>query len=737
MPIRAMIMAGGEGTRLRPLTMYRPKPLAPLLGKPCMWYALALLKKHGVEEVGVSLWYMPKAVKDAFGDTLSYYEEDKPVGTAGSVRLAKDDLAETFLVLSGDGLTDCDLTEALRFHKEKGAAATLILKAMPVPLSYGVVLTDENSRVTSFLEKPEWAEVFSDLVNTGIYILERSVLDLIPEGEAYDFGQDLFPRMVREGLPVYGYETRAYWCDVGDQAAYLQAQTDLMEGLVDLPLPAEKQGEAFIEEGAVLCDGAKVTGPVYISKGARLEKTCLWENAAAGCGAQLRGAVLCDHSHAHAFSMMEEDTALGTGAELFRGAVLKAGVKVWPHRVVKSDARVYESVVWGNLSKMNIVDGVCRLDTPREADSLAGALYEALKVKRAMVVKGEGAQALTYALIGALCARGVQVIRFDSGSLPALRRLQAYMKVELGLFVEGRAVTITVGDGEDIQKPLKRKIEMLAHRQDYPETAKADGEICAFSGAEHLYAALLSQEAPPNQTLRGVIGCENAFIRNVATELMAMLECCHVRVAGECKPSQEEIGWFISADGGQVSLVLAEGVVDDMKQAQLFFSAVLSSGDEALFLQKDAPRAVLSLLPEGVRVLPSAERKQAPEAFKRQNALFCDGLLKMLLLMRSYPDRAALKAAMEKLPKAARISKDVPCPQKENGRILRGLMNRVKQKPEGDGIWMQNDGGVTHLMPYDDRAAFKVTAEAYDMETALELCDLYAKDINALLDNEP
>ncbi len=763
MPIKAIIMAGGEGTRLRPLTLYRPKPLAPILGKPCMWYALQLLKNHGITDVGASLWYLPNAVKEAFGEELSYYEETEPLGTAGSVLLAKEDLAQTFIILSGDGLTDCDLTAALHFHKEKGALATLVLKSMPVPLAYGVVLTDETGRITSFLEKPEWSQVFSDQVNTGIYILEKSVLDMIPADKSYDFGQDLFPKMVREGLPVYGYPMEGYWCDVGDQRAYVEAQLDLMEGKANLPLPGQRHGMALLAEGASLSDGAHVNGPVFldggarvesgavlgagtvigegsfVASGARLERTCLWENAAVGRGAVLRGAVLCDGSYAHQGSMMEEETALGSGAELMQGAILAPGVKIWPHRTVHRDAKVYESVVWGDLKQLAIVGGSCRVETTRDGDALCGALCDILNVKRAMVVRGEKGEALQYALIGALCSRGVQVIRFDKGTLPALRKLQAYMKVELGLFIKGDTVSITLEDGQDMDKPLRRKLETLALRQDYQKASRMDGECCAFAGAEHLYAALLAQEQPPSSQLRAAVFCGNSFVLSVCEELMAMLECLHVRVAGEGDLGllDGEIGYLLSRDGTNVNLVTKDGVLDDMKQAQLFFRAMVETGEKALFLPKDAPQGILSLLPKGVNVFSPSERKQAPEIYRNQTAIFQDGLLKMLVLMRAYPDIAALNRGLEALPLGVRLIKDVPCPQRENGRVLRGLMNRIKDKRAGDGLWIEHDLGLAHLAPYDDRAAFRIAAEAKNMESALELCDLYAKDIETLLDREP
>ena len=214
--MKAIIMAGGEGSRLRPLTCDCPKPMVPLMDRPVMSYALELLKRHHVREAAVTLQYLPDRVRDYFGDgaefglSIRYYAEREPMGTAGSVKQAQDFLTETFAVLSGDGVTDCDLTEALRFHRERGALATMVLKHVETPLEYGVVVADREGRVQRFVEKPGWSEVFSDTVNTGIYILEPEALEHIPANRPYDFGNELFPSMVEAGLPVYAYVMSGY-----------------------------------------------------------------------------------------------------------------------------------------------------------------------------------------------------------------------------------------------------------------------------------------------------------------------------------------------------------------------------------------------------------------------------------------------------------------------------------------------------------------------------------------------
>lgn len=209
--MRAVIMAGGEGTRLRPLTSNQPKPMVSLCGKPCMEYIIELLRRHGIEETVVTLMFMPKVIRDAFGDgadlgvSIRYSVEETPAGTAGSVKLAEDYLkGGTFIVISGDALTDLDLSRALTFHKQRGAMATIALKRVENPLEFGVVVTDDEGRIQRFLEKPTWGQVFSDTVNTGIYILEPEIFDHIPPETKYDFSQELFPKLFDLGAPSTG-----------------------------------------------------------------------------------------------------------------------------------------------------------------------------------------------------------------------------------------------------------------------------------------------------------------------------------------------------------------------------------------------------------------------------------------------------------------------------------------------------------------------------------------------------
>ncbi|MBR2861036.1 MAG: NTP transferase domain-containing protein [Clostridia bacterium] len=265
--MQAIILAGGIGSRLKPLTENLPKPMIPLLNKPLMEYTVELLKRHNLTNIGVTVMFLPQKIKEHFADgnawriDMSYFQESTPLGTAGSVKMAENQLEETFLVISGDALTNVDLTKILEFHNSKEADVTIVLSKQENPLEYGVVLTDKEGRVTSFLEKPQWENVVSNTVNTGIYVINKSVLSKVPKNQFFDFSRDLFPLLMQENAKIFGFITEDYWCDLGTPKAYLQAHSDLLAGKV-----FGKKYENVLEENVVLSAETKLIPPVYIGK---------------------------------------------------------------------------------------------------------------------------------------------------------------------------------------------------------------------------------------------------------------------------------------------------------------------------------------------------------------------------------------------------------------------------------------------------------------------------------------
>ncbi|MBV8464015.1 MAG: NDP-sugar synthase, partial [Acidimicrobiales bacterium] len=375
--MKAVIMAGGEGTRLRPLTSNQPKPMLPMANIPMMEHVVNLLRRHGFEDIVVTVAFMANAIRTYFGDgsefgvRMVYATEPTPLGTAGSVRNARDELDERFLVISGDVLTDIDLSQVVEFHAKREGLATLALKAVDNPLEFGIVITGEDGSIVRFLEKPTWGQVFSDTINTGIYVLEPDIFDFIPEGQAVDFSGDSFPAALRANQALYGYVADGYWEDVGTIEAYLKAHQDILDQRVQVdvrgfPLrPGVWLGKGTEIDPSVAIDGPAVIGDnCIVGAGATLGSYCtLGRNVRVGEGATLQRSVVHDNTYLGS-AVRIDGSVLGRGCDLREGvrteegvilgdecfvgahASLSSGVKVYPFKTVEAGATVNSSIVW-------------------------------------------------------------------------------------------------------------------------------------------------------------------------------------------------------------------------------------------------------------------------------------------------------------------------------------------------------------------------------------------------------
>ncbi|MBX6366062.1 MAG: NDP-sugar synthase, partial [Gemmatimonadetes bacterium] len=308
--MKGVIMAGGFGTRLKPLTINRPKPMVPVGNRPIMEHIVRLLRRHGITDLISILYFQPEQITSYFGDgselgvRMRYVTADADYGTAGAVRNAQELIGDDrVLVISGDVLTDFDLGALVASHDERGAEATIALTSVENPLAFGIVIVDpESGRVERFLEKPTWGEVFSDTINTGIYLLEPSALQRIPLRTNFDFSKDLFPQMLREGAALYGHVARGYWRDIGNIDEYRRANDDVTAGRVTLELAGQRRahagGEVWGEPGAALGVDVRTKGRVLLGRNVRVGRGTVLENviAGAGCeigeGAELRNVVL-------------------------------------------------------------------------------------------------------------------------------------------------------------------------------------------------------------------------------------------------------------------------------------------------------------------------------------------------------------------------------------------------------------------------------------------------------------
>jgi mannose-1-phosphate guanylyltransferase / phosphomannomutase len=524
--VRAVVMAGGEGTRLRPLTSNQPKPMVSLCGKPCMEHIVELLKRHGIDETVVTLMFLPKVIRDYFGDgstlgvRMQYSVEQSPAGTAGSVKLAEEELRDdTFIVISGDALTDFDLQDIVAFHKKRGAMVTIALKRVENPLEFGVVVVNDEGRIERFLEKPTWGQVFSDTVNTGIYILEPEVFDHIPADTQFDFSQELFPKLFEMGAPLYGFVAEGYWQDIGSLPQYLAANRDLLDGKVQAQVPGiELHDRIFLGDGVNLDSLENMQGPAFIGNYVKIDRTAsigaysvlgsnvvvkqhaeirnsvIGANTYVGASAKVLGAIIGRNCDLKAGSTFSEGVAVGDESVVGEQAYIAPDVKVYPNKTVESGAQIHSSIIWESRGSAQLfgkdgITGLINVDITAELALRMAMAYGTVLKKGARVTTSRDAhpasRVIKRAIISGLNSTGV-VVRDLRIASSAINRFE----VKNGSTQGGIHVRIASWDPEMIQIQLfeppginlsearQKDIEKYYGRQDFRRAFYSEfGEI--------------------------------------------------------------------------------------------------------------------------------------------------------------------------------------------------------------------------------------------------------------------
>jgi mannose-1-phosphate guanylyltransferase/phosphomannomutase len=505
-----------------------------------MEHVVKLLKKHGFEDIVVTLAFLPQTIRTYFGDgsefgvRMVYATEETPLGTAGSVGNAKAELDDTFLVISGDVLTDIDLSEVIAFHQEKKAVATLGLKSMENPLEFGIVITREDGTIERFLEKPTWGQVFSDTVNTGIYVLEPEVFDYIPEGQSVDFSENVFPKILADGKTLAGHIAAGYWEDVGTLDAYVRVHRDVLDGKVDMELPGFRVAEGvWLGEGSEVDPGAEIVGPVIIGDYCRvesgaqlgaytvlganvmvrpdafLERTVVHDNAYLAKAVRLRGAVVGRSCDLRAYSRLEEGVVLGDDCFVGEHAVINPGVKVYPFKSVEPGAIINSSIVWESRGSRSLfgktgISGLANVDVTAELACRVAMAYGTTITKGATITtsrdSSRAARALKRAIHAGLNSAGVDVDDLEMAPVPVTRFQVRARQTQGGITVrlasdDPQSVVIRFfgPDGRDLDEAARRKIERTFHRQDFRRAFAAEiGDIgFAPRALEHYTAALI------------------------------------------------------------------------------------------------------------------------------------------------------------------------------------------------------------------------------------------------------
>lgn len=536
--MKAVVMAGGEGSRLRPITSNLPKPLVPACNRPIMEHIVELLKRHGVREVVVTLHYLADEIQSYFDDgsdldvEISYSIEDTPLGTAGSVKKAEASLRDdTFLIISGDALTDCDLSKAIAFHKAKGSLATLVLYRIPSPTEFGVVITNDDGKVIRFLEKPTWSEVFSDTVNTGMYILEPEIFDLMEDGKNYDWSQDIFPELLRRDMPMYGYVMEEYWCDVGTLGQYREAQEDLLSGKTTLPLPGtEIQPGVWAQDSSTIDPEVTLIPPVCIGRntkikrysrigpytvigdnslveeGAVIERSVIWDSAYIGANVSIHSATLASRVTIKRDTVVREDAVIGDRCLVDVGCTIRPRIKLWPDKIIERGSTVTMSLVWGNKWRGTLfrslgVAGLSNIEiTPDYATRLGSAFGSTVPNGSTIITSRDSTRSsrmIKRAIMASLLSVGCDVLDMRSTAVPIARHFTklsgAVGCVNIRKIPGNRRVSLIElfdSRGAYLPRNQERKVESAFFREDFLRVDPEDlGQIEFASRAIEAYQA--------------------------------------------------------------------------------------------------------------------------------------------------------------------------------------------------------------------------------------------------------
>lgn len=636
--MKAIILAGGKGTRLRPITNELPKPMVPVLNMPLMEHIILLLRNHGIKDIGATLMYMPQKIKAYFGDgskwgvRLTWFMDEKPLGTAGSVLRAAPFLDDTFIVISGDCITDMNLLDAIEFHKQKNTIATIVLTRSENPVNYGIVTTDNCCFITGFLEKPSRCEVFSDMVNTGIYIFEPDILQYIDPDRPFDFSRDLFPNLLEAGHSISGYTISNYWSDIGSLDNYLNTHKDILDQKMAVQTRDKGQNRQIcIGKSTLIEPTARIIGPCvignncYIGHGTVIDSytvigdNCIIEeqvsikrsivhnNSTIGHGSELRGCILGNKVRLMPYVSCFENAAIGDESFIQERCIIKPNIKIWPSKVVEALSIVDRNIISSAHHRSSIfqtggVSGTINVDiTPEFASRLGSAFGTLIGQGNGVVVSSHSCSAsvlFRHAFISGLMSSGVQIYNLTQVPVPLCRQAVRMLNAAGGVHIRRSAenpekVFIDFLDrtGANIDTILEKNLENIFYKEDFCR-CRVDSLLDVMDVhdfCKHYVRCLNSrintdcvQNNPP--TLFIMSNCENmlAFIRSIFERL-------RIPIAGEMVSNRFEPGnrrnveHFLQADitawidcsGENLILMDSCGRVIDENRLFLLFSYIL------------------------------------------------------------------------------------------------------------------------------------------------------------------
>ena len=762
--MKAVIMAGGEGSRLRPLTCDTPKPMARLCGKPVIEHILCLLAKHSFKQAAITLRYLPDIIINNFpakeykGIKLDFVEEDCPLGTAGSVKNACNKADDNILVISGDAMCGFDLSAAIDFHRRTEADVTIIAKQVADPREYGLIDARQDGSIAAFIEKPAFSQAVSDLANTGIYILSKSALELIPAVSFFDFAKDLFPAMLAKGMKLMCYEEKGYWCDIGDLDSYVSCQLDMLNGKVTCEIPGKADGNGNIFAGNPPPATCKIIPPVYIGRDTNIDENTVIEASViddkchigaaeisasivlpsvyVSDSARLTGAVVCAGTNIKNSAVLLEGCAVGTGSTIGRYSTINPGIKIWSHKAIPPSSCVNDHIKLGAPQKSffgeNGIAGESGAELTPEYTAKIGAAIGSINPEAKIAVGGSlhpGIKMLKDALGAGIQSAGAAIMDFGETFRTRFEFDMNFASAHLGAFVNGGenpTIIIMSRGGLPADRDTERKIEaMLASGQFVRRPLAGTGSKTDMSGMEMLYKSQLIRYAP-----KGLSSCfaqvrsSCMLVRDTLRDTLYKLGC--------------DVGagftLEISSDGSKVTVYDDTlGQIPHHTITALCAIREFELGRDVA-LPFDAPRILDSIAENHkAKLLRYYDcPADSSDADARKLAAFQmwsrDGLMQAVILLSLIEKHGSLGAVMRRLPEFFVSERTV-----KTGRSPAWLIREINphNSPEiTEGIIIDSNKGIVLVKPLKHGKGLRLIAEAASSETAEEICADIEKLIN-------
>jgi mannose-1-phosphate guanylyltransferase/phosphomannomutase len=560
--MKAVVMAGGFGTRIQPLTNSIPKPMLPILNKPMMEHIIKKIKTLGITEIVILLYFKPEVIQNYFKDgkdlgiKIDYVLPDDDYGTAGAVKKAAKYLNERFIVISGDLVTDFDLKEVIGFHEALESKLTITLTSVEDPLQFGVVITDKDGKILRFLEKPGWGEVFSDTINTGIYVIEPEILDYIPDNIPFDFSKDLFPKLMKEGITLYGYNAKGYWRDVGNPESYREVSKDIFQNKVKIDIEGEKinfDNGVLYTKTTDLPNDLKIHGKVVLDQSVKIGKNCYLENVVIGknvyigdnvylkdcvlwwdCkvdnNSKIVNGVICNNVEIGKNVKAEHGVIIAEGTEVRDNVHFEKDVIVWPNKLIEEGAIISSNLIWGDKWKASIfeggkVSGRTNIELSNEmAAKLAASFGSILPAGKTILMSRDyhrASRMLKRSFLGGLLGAGLDVVDLKLMPMPVMRYLLSKSDAVAGVHFrqspENPSITEILffdSEGLPIDTNTEKSVERIFFRENfrrvnYNQIGEIKDDPIALKSYKEKFLSLMDKEVIQGHKFKVIVDLLN------------------------------------------------------------------------------------------------------------------------------------------------------------------------------------------------------------------------------------